>query len=98
MFGYMGRNILTGPGRNNWDLALLKSFEAPWFNGEHSSFQFRLETFNTFNHPQWKSINASCSGATPFGGTCNDANNIGNGEVNGAWAPRLVQLGLKLIF
>src|SRR5262249_5750121 len=22
MFGYMGRNVLTGPGRNNWDLGL----------------------------------------------------------------------------
>ena len=49
MFGYMGRNVLTGPGRNNWDLALLKDFRAPWFNGEYSTFQFRLETFNTFN-------------------------------------------------
>jgi hypothetical protein len=27
MFGYMGRNALTGPGRNNWDMALLKDFE-----------------------------------------------------------------------
>ena len=53
MFGYMGRNVLTGPGRNNWDLALLKDFQTPWFKGEHSMLQFRLETFNTFNHPQW---------------------------------------------
>jgi len=98
MFGYMGRNVLTGPGRNNWDLALLKNFQAPWFNGEHSTFQFRFETFNSFNHTQWKGINAGCSGATLFGGTCNDENNIGNGEVTSAWAPRLLQFGLKFIF
>ncbi len=98
MFGTMGRNALTGPGRNNWDLALLKNFETPWFRGEHSNLQFRFETFNSFNHTQWKSINAGCSGATPFGGTCNDANNIGNGEVSGAWAPRLLQFGLKFVF
>src|SRR5690242_6355737 len=58
MFGYMGRNVLTGPGRNNWDLALHKDFTFPWFRGESSSVQFRLETFNTFNHPQWNNINA----------------------------------------
>jgi len=99
MFGYEGRNVLTGPGRNNWDIALLKDFQAPWFNGEHSTFQFRLETFNTFNHPQWNSINAFCGGETPFGGTCSGiANNYQNSEVNAAWQPRIVQLGMKFIF
>lgn len=29
MFGYMGRNPLTGPGANNWDLALMKDFATP---------------------------------------------------------------------
>jgi len=99
MFGYMGRNTLTGPGRNDWDLALLKNFQLPWARGEHSTLQFRLETFNTFNHPQWKFINASCGGGTPFGAPCSGiANNLGNGEVTGAWAPRNVQLGLKFLF
>jgi hypothetical protein len=99
MFGYEGRNVLTGPGRNNWDIALLKDFQAPWFKGEHSTFQFRLETFNTFNHPQWSSINASCGGETPFGGTCSGiANNYQNSEVNGTWQPRILQLGMKFIF
>jgi hypothetical protein len=99
MFGYEGRNVLTGPGRNNFDLALLKDFQTPWFKGEHSSLQFRLETFNTFNHPQWKSINASCGGETPFGAPCSgNANNFENGQVSGAWRPRLVQLGMKFIF
>jgi hypothetical protein len=99
MFGYEGRNVLTGPGRNNWDIALLKDFQTPWFKGEHSSLQFRLETYNTFNHPQWKYINASCGGETPFGATCTGiANNYQNGEVTGAWLPRNVQLGMKLSF
>jgi hypothetical protein len=99
MFGYEGRNVLTGPGRNNWDIALLKDFQTPWFKGEHSSLQFRLETYNTFNHPQWKSINAFCGGETPFGGTCSGiANNYQNSEVTGAWQPRLVQLGMKFVF
>ena len=95
MFGTMGRNPLTGPGRNNWDLALLKNFELPWFKGEHSTIQFRMETFNSFNHPQFKWINTGCSGSTDFGQPCTTGN---VGQVSGAWDPRIMQLGLKFIF
>jgi hypothetical protein len=98
MFGYQGRNQLTGPGRNNWDLTLLKDFQLPWFRGEHSTLQFRWETFNTFNHPQWEYANAGCSGATTPGQPCTGAQNIGNGEVGAAWPPRIMQFGLKLIW
>jgi len=95
MFGTMGRNPLTGPGRNNWDLALLKNIELPWFKGEHSTVQFRWETFNTWNHPQWKWVSAGCSGTTDFGQPCTTGN---LGQVTGAWDPRIIQLGLKFIF
>ncbi|HEV2425947.1 MAG TPA: carboxypeptidase-like regulatory domain-containing protein [Terriglobia bacterium] len=105
MFGCMGRNVLTGPGRNNFDMALEKNFSLPWFNGEHSTMQFRLETFNTFNHTQFQYVNAGCSGSTPFGGSCSafengvpGGANVGGGEVNTAWSPRNIQLGLKFIF
>jgi hypothetical protein len=112
MFGYMGRNVLTGPGRNNTDLALLKNFSLPWFRGEHSTIQFRWETFNSFNHPQWQYVNSGCDGRTPFGQPCNDRSvaldpskpndltriNGGNGQVNTAWPSRIMQLGLKFIF
>jgi hypothetical protein len=99
MFGTMGRNPLTGPGRNNWDMALLKNFGAPWFNGEHSTVQFRWETFNTFNHPQWQYVQAGCGGGTPFGAPCSGiTNNLGNGYVSSAWPARIMQFGLKFIF
>ena len=106
MFGCMGRNVLTGPGRNNWDMALEKNFNLPWFNGEHSTMQFRLETFNTFNHTQYQGINAGCSGSVSFGGSCTaftatgapGGPNVGQGEVNSTWSPRNIQLGLKFIF
>ncbi len=99
MFGTMGRNVLTGPGRNNFDMALQKNFNLPWFRGEHSNFQFRLETFNTFNHTQWQGFNYGCSGNTGFGISCADpANNTSPGEVNSTWSPRNIQLGLKFIF
>jgi hypothetical protein len=105
MFGYLGRNPLTGPGRNNWDLALHKEFELPWVRAEHSTLQFRLETFNTFNHPQWKGVSAGCNGSpnadgTPaFGRPCGGTlYNLGNGEVNSAWPARVIQFGLKFAF
>lgn len=99
MFGYMGRNALTGPGRDDTDLALIKNFSAPWFSGEHSTIQFRWETFNSFNHPQWQSISAGCDGNDGFGQPCNSpANDIGNGEVTGAWPSRIMQFGLKILF
>ena len=46
-FGNAGRNVLTGPPLNNWDLALLKNFQIR----ERFKLQFRSEFFNTFNHP-----------------------------------------------
>ncbi len=95
MFGYMGRNTLTGPGRNNWDLALHKDFKLPWFRNENSTLQVRLDTFNSFNHPQWKYVNAGCAGTISFGQPCTQ---VGNGEVSGAWRPRNVELGMKYNF
>jgi hypothetical protein len=98
MFGYMGRNALTGPGVNDWDLALLKDFSTPWFGGEHSKLQFRWETFNTFNHTQFGGVSIWCSGLTPPGEPCTGPNNIGNGEIGYARSPRIMQLGLKFVF
>jgi hypothetical protein len=105
MFGYMGRNPLTGPGRNNWDMALLKNVQLPWFGGERSVLQFRWETFNTFNHLQWQGVNIFCNGnpnadGTPaFGRPCGGHEyNLGNGQVNSAWPSRIMQFGLKLMF
>jgi hypothetical protein len=94
----MGRNALTSPGVNNWDLALLKNFSTPWFGGEHASLQFRWETFNTFNHTQFGGVSIGCSGLTPPGEPCTGPNNIGNGEIGYARSPRIMQLGLKLMF
>ncbi len=102
----MSNNALAGPSRNNWDMALFKNISLPWLKGEHSTLQFRWETFNTFNYPQWRDISAGCDGLTPPGNTCGSgfaANgtttvNTTRGEVTGAWPPRIMQFALKLIF
>ncbi len=50
----------TGPGRDNWNIALFKDFTLNEARG--SRFEFRVESFNTFNHTQW---NINTSFATP---------------------------------
>jgi hypothetical protein len=47
--GNAGRNILRGPGVNNWDLSILKNFHFT----ERIYLQFRTELFNAFNHTQF---------------------------------------------
>ena len=59
--------------------------------------QFRLETFNTFNHVQWNGFNYGCSSNNSFGEACNNNTNT-PGEVSSDWGPRNLQLGLKFIF
>jgi len=106
MFGYMGRNALTGPGRNNWDLALHKEFRLPWLgSSEPAVLQFRFETFNSFNHPQWSGVNAGCNGSPntdgspAFGRPCGGSQyNLGNAEVTSDWGQRVLQFAFKLNF
>ena len=82
--GTAARRLFYGPGIQNFDVALSKSVSF----GDTRSLQFRLETFNTFNHAQFFGP-ASVNGEITSGAF---------GQVVGANAPRLVQLGAKLVF
>jgi hypothetical protein len=108
-FGDSGRNLLNNPSRLNFDMALFKNFAIH----ESISMQFRAEAFNVFNHTQWASNNGTAS-TTGSGGVANNsiscyggANNsaadpacLGNGflQPEAAHNPRILQLGLKLLF
>jgi len=87
------RNNLVGPGINNWDISLNKAFR---LFGEGRELQFRAESFNTFNHTQWSSVN------TPgYNGVLDDR--LTNPEstfgwVTGARNGRHMQLALKFVF
>ncbi len=48
-FGDSGANFLTGPGVNNWDLAIEKNIRLR----EQWRLQFRTELFNAWNHAQF---------------------------------------------
>lgn len=54
-FGNAGTNILRGPGVNNWDISVYRTIKLR----ERISAQLRLETYNSFNHPQWRTLNTT---------------------------------------
>ena len=45
-FGNVGRNTMRGPGQQNLDLSLFRSFSL----NKTADLQFRLEAFNVTNH------------------------------------------------
>jgi hypothetical protein len=60
--GNAGRNIIIGPGSNNWDIIISKVFRI----GERHRIQFRSEFFNAFNHPTFNNPGATL-GVPSFG-------------------------------
>jgi hypothetical protein len=84
-FGNVGRNSIRGPGINNFDLSLLKTFKI----GERANVQFRTEFFNAFNHTQFL---ISGNSDTAFGFTSTF------GQVTQARDPRIIQFALKVGF
>jgi hypothetical protein len=48
-FGNSGKNILYGPGIQEWDVALIKRNQLR----ENVNLEFRAEFFNLFNHPNF---------------------------------------------
>ena len=81
-FGDGGRDAIVGPHRINFTTSLYKSFAIT----ERAHFEFRAETFNTFNHTEWNnSVGASVNGG-----------NYGN--ITGTYDPRVMELATKFVF
>jgi hypothetical protein len=77
-FGNWGKDALVLPGRFNMTTSLYKFFQIH----EQVSFQLKFESFNTLNHSEFNSINASAT----------------TSNLNGTYDPRALQLGGKFIF
>jgi hypothetical protein len=94
-FGDVGRNTVYLPGRLNFDFGTFKRFAI----NERSGFEFKWETFNTFNHTQY---GGQGQGSVNSGMDTNDpAANLatsGFGHVTVAHAPRIMQFGLRFYF
>ncbi len=81
-WGNMQRNMLRGPGRNNWNMSIFKEFHFT----ESAKFELRVETFNTFNHTQWTNPGTNILTSSSFG------------IITGTYGPRNLEIGLKLNF
>ena len=89
MWGNAHKNIVKGPGRQQWSLSVFKDFK---FN-ERSGFEFRAAAFNAWNHTQFTGVNASVltgNAANPYNATA--------GQINAIADPRVFQFGGKLYF
>ena len=89
-YGDAGRNIIRGPGFQNWDISLLKAFPI----SESKRFEFRAEFFNAFNHlnPEFSSYNGFVENIATENGS------PGFGFAQAARDPRFIQFALKLSF
>ncbi len=81
-WGNSPRGSVIGPGRNNFNISLFKNFQLT----ERVGFEFRAESFNTFNHTQYTGVNTSVGDPTNFG------------KINAAADPRVLQFGARLSF
>lgn len=79
--GNVGRNTIEGPGGWNVDMALSRSFNIT----ERNAIDFRVEAFNTLNHPQFNNPSTALNSAT-------------FGRITTARDPRIMQLALKYRF
>jgi hypothetical protein len=83
--GFGKRDIITGPGFWNEDLALLENFKMPWSDSHR--LQFRTDAINGFNHPNFNNPSALLINPDTFGNITSTVNRA-----------RPWQLGLRYIF
>jgi hypothetical protein len=96
-----GQNIIYLPGIHDFDISLYRNVRLG--ANEARYLQFRLGTYNTFNHTQWSSFNTAAqftsSGVlanlpTPPGQA--GAGRFGFGATNAARTERRVQLAARI--
>lgn len=87
-FGNIGRNAFNGPGFANVDLSLFRRFVLT----ERFKLEFRAESYNFTNTPQYPNPDGGFGDAT-FGQITNAG--IGSSADGGS---RNIQLGLRLLF
>jgi len=100
-----GRNFLVGPGINNIDLSLQKSFVI----NEKRRLELRVDAFNALNHTQFSGVNSnlnftSFTNLTPTNlpydanGNFIFNNRNGFGTINGVRDPRILQMVARFVF
>jgi len=94
-FGTLGRNSIYGPKFWNVDFSLAKRFRI----SERLDLQFKGEFFNIFNHPNFALPNFFVyPGSTQQGLITQTPDQAQTNPGLGGGGPRVIQLGLKLLF
>jgi hypothetical protein len=94
--GNLGRNAIPGFGAAQVDLSLMRNFPIT----DKISLQFRADTFNLFNHPNFYNPDSNLSDGTLFGPS---SQMLGSGlggltPLYQLGGPRSVQASLRLLF
>jgi hypothetical protein len=89
--GNMGMGVLRGPGWFNWDVSVYRNIRFK----EGRGFQFRLETYNTLNHPQMSTLSTQARFDTAGTTTQTDPLFL---QPTAARSPRRVQLSVRFDF
>ncbi len=87
-FGNAPKDVIRGPGLNNWDMSMFKNFKLV---GEKVKLQLRGEFYNAFNHTQFTAWNTSAS----FDGAGKQSNAL-FGQATAAAPARRIQIALRL--
>ena len=85
-YGNEGRGSLYSPGWTNFDLSAAKNFTIL----ENLKVQFRVDAFNTFNHPQFGNPNQTVNSSNPANSDTSITNTITDN--------RDLQLAVKIQF
>ncbi|HTM48115.1 MAG TPA: carboxypeptidase regulatory-like domain-containing protein [Bryobacteraceae bacterium] len=88
--GNAAKTVLRGPGVNNWDSSLAKTFQIV----ERVRLRVRVEAYNAFNHTQFSAVNTTAQ----FNPATGAQTNAAFGNLTAARSPRTVQLAAKLWF
>lgn len=83
-FGDAGKDTIVQPGLFNWNLSAYKDFPLSG-RAEGPHLQIRVESFNTFNHTEFNSIDTGTADGT-------------YGQVTSTYDPREFQFGAKFLF
>ena len=93
-FGNLGRNSIYGPGYKNLDFSITKQTQFT----EHLGLQVRAEFFNIFNHPNFAQPNHNVDPGISGGELTQTPDVAQTNPGLGGGGPRVIQLGLKLLF
>lgn len=93
---FEGRTGYFNPGVTNFDTALFKNMPIE----NKFTLQLRVETYNTFNHPEFDGVNgtAAFKNADSQDTTLNPQTGATFGEITSSAGPRTMQLALRIDF